>query len=358
MAGQPALPEVQPALAEVLPHLAPSLRPPLEAAGRAAGQPWEEIRLRSGCPLGVTLSDGEVWLDASGRQVRDAAAARIVSAGEVRRTVEIITGSSLYAWENELRQGFLTLPGGHRVGLCGWVLARGNAIEAFRAVTSLNVRIARDVLGAADAVMPWILDPGGLPHNTLLFSPPGAGKTTVLRDLVRQLSQVRPDGSGGLRVAVVDERLELAGAAVAPGAAAGGGAEGVAGLRPAGRQLGPRVDVLAGCPKATGLLLVIRTMSPQVVVCDEVGRPEDGPVLRETLHAGVRVVVTAHGGRFSDLFGRAVLRQLVREGFFGRIVRLGRSRGPGTVEEIWDGRTGDLLMPASGRRGTVLALRG
>lgn len=313
---------------EVLPFLAPALRRVLAAAPTPAA--WLEIRLGVGRPLLVVTPDGDAFLAPDGRPVPDPERAYRVDEDDVRRTVELMSGSSLYALEEELRQGFLTLPGGHRVGLCGRAVVRGTAY-ALRDIVSLNVRLARQVPGAADAVLPWLVDAGGLPHSTLVVSPPGAGKTTLLRDLARQLSYGRPDlGRPGLRVGVVDERCELA-----------GGCRG----RPA-LDLGPRTDVLEGCPKAVGLSLLLRAMGPQVVVTDEVGRPEDAEALAEAARAGVRVLASAHAGSLGEAARRPVLRELLASACFGRLVLLSRAHGPGTVEEVRDG-SGALVRAAA-----------
>ncbi len=324
---------------EVLPLLAPGLRRVLGAAARKLAErpagpdgalwPWEEIRLRAGRPLSVSGPWGDAFVDREGRLVRDPGCGCIVSDEDVRRTLELMSGSSLYALEEELRQGFLTLPGGHRVGLGGRAVLADGEVRALRDIASLNVRIARAVQGAADALLPLILDGGGLPLNTLIFSPPGAGKTTLLRDLARQIATGRPDlACPGVAVAVADERLELSG--YGPG-----GPE---------LDLGPRADVLAGCPKAWAMTVLLRAMAPRVVVTAELGRPEDAEAVADALRAGVRVLASAHAGSLEEVLERPALRPLVAGGAFQRLVLLGRSRGPGTVEGVWDAR-GEPVVP-------------
>ncbi len=280
----------------------------LLAAGPAG--PWEEIRLRLGRPVGVVTTHGEFLLDG---------ASRPMTARDLEECLSRASGSSLYACEEELRQGFLTLAGGHRLGICGRAVVEGGRLRTLRQVTSLNLRLARGVPGAAGRILPLLVAEGRL-LGTLVFSAPGAGKTTFLRDLVRQASTGAP--SAGLRpsrVAVLDERFELAGGC------------------PPAFDLGPRTDVLSGCPRPAGVEILLRAMNPEVVVTDELGRPEDAGAVEDLLRCGVAVVASAHAGSLDQLLRRPALRPLVAGGAFGRFVLLTRSHGPGTVGGVWTG---------------------
>lgn len=309
------------------------LAPPLQALlQRARPLDLLEIRLRTGGPVGLVTVQADGFLTSAGTMTAASADAVRAEAAWVDETFSRVAQGSVYAWEDELRQGFITLPGGHRVGVVGRVVAEGGRLQTLRKVTMLNLRVARAVTGVAARVAPLLQAECGW-LSTLLISPPGAGKTTLLRDLVRIIAS----GTGGLpgcQVAVVDERSEVA-----------GGVEGVPQF-----DLGPRTDVLDGAPKAEGVLLVIRSMGPRVVAVDEIGRPEDAHAVFEALHAGVTVLATVHGRSLADVAARPSLRPLLAAGAFRRAVILSRRGGVGTVEQVlrWEG-DGDVDAAAGGR---------
>lgn len=307
-------------LQEVLPFLAPDLRGLLRSTA-VQPQELEELRLRAHRPLHLVHRRGDGFLTSDGRLTADPTRAHIVSDAELQFTFQLVARGSVYAWEEELRGGFITLPGGHRVGVCGRAIVEGGRLRSLRPVAGLNIRLARAVPGIAAGVLPLLVGPDGGVHSTLLLSPPQAGKTTLLRDLVRLISTgVAGLGLTGQKVAVVDERSELAGCI-----------DGVP-----QRDLGPRTDVLDGCPKAEGMMLMIRALSPQVLAVDEIGRPEDAAAVLEALLAGVAILSTAHGRDPAELLRRPSLAQMLTAGAFRRAVRLSRRHGPGTVDQVWD----------------------
>lgn len=278
-----------------------------------AAAPLEEIRVRAGKPLQLCFTGYERLIYAAGG--RPAA-----SAEDCAETLSRVCERSLYAWEEELRRGFITLPGGYRVGVCGRAIGTGGAIERMTDVTSLNFRISRAVPGAATPVLPYLADGDGLPYSTLVLSSPGCGKTTLLRDLARQCACGGP-GIRPCRVAVVDARYELAGCI-----------RGVPQF-----DLGPRTDVLSGCGKADGMRLMVTTMSPQVLVADELSSEQDVSAAQEAAACGVRLLAGVHAGSPEMLLARSPLRELLQARLFDRYVLLGRSRGVGTVEGVFNG---------------------
>ncbi|HLS88057.1 MAG TPA: stage III sporulation protein AA [Sphingobacteriaceae bacterium] len=310
---------------EIAPHLAPPVRRVLDQAPAALLARAVELRLRAGGPLQLVLAAGDVFLDHRGRPCPPAEAYRI--SGQVLADCwQAACRGSVYAWEEETRQGFLTLPGGHRLGLAGRFAVENGRVLRLRHVGGIAVRLCRAVPGCADPVLPSLVDrKRGTVHHTLIYSPPGAGKTTLLRDLVRQISTGVPAlGLPGRRVAVIDERSEVA--ACREGAAQ--------------HDLGPRTDVLDGVPKAEGILMALRALNPEVIAFDEIGHPAEAEGVLAALYAGVRVITTAHGSSRETLARRPALRELAPVGVFARFVRLAYRRGPGFVAAVEGGARG------------------
>lgn len=266
----------------------------------------QEIRLRAGYPI-ILLYDG-----------KEKILPMKVSERGIRETLDYVSNYSLYAYENELKQGFITIEGGHRVGMAGQVLIENGRVKNLKQISSLNVRVSHEIVGCADKLFPYITHNKQMYH-TLLISPPRCGKTTLLRDLIRQIS----DGNEwvkGCTVGVVDERSELAGCY-----------QGIP-----QNHMGMRTDVLDGCPKADGMLMLIRSMSPQVVAVDEIGAPEDIQAIKYAMHCGCKMIATVHGESLEELQRKPLLEQMMREQCFERYVLLCNRSSVGEIAGIYD----------------------
>ncbi len=272
----------------------------------------QEIRLRAGYPIILFYKNKEQILPMNGTE-------RII-----RETLDYVSNYSLYAYENELRQGFITIEGGHRIGMAGQVIIEDKKIKNLKQVSSLNVRISHEILNCADKLFPYITHNKQMYH-TLIISPPRCGKTTLLRDLIRQIS----DGNKwvkGCTVGVVDERSELAGC--------------YRGIPQ--NQMGMRTDVLDGCPKADGMLMLVRSMSPQVIAVDEIGAPEDVQAIKYAMHCGCKMIATVHGETLEEIQRKPLFEQLVNERCFERYVVLQNETHVGEIAGIYD-MYGELL---------------
>lgn len=265
----------------------------------------QEIRLRTGKPLTVLYKGKEKLL-------------MKVEQEELRETLEYISNYSLYAYENEMRQGFITIEGGHRVGMAGKVVMEEGKIKNLKYISSINIRVAHEIKGCADKIFPYITKERQICH-TLIISPPRCGKTTLLRDMIRQIS----NGNRwvkGVPVGVVDERSELGGCYMGT----------------AQNDLGIRTDILDCCPKADGMLMLIRSMSPQVIAVDEIGAREEICAIEYALHCGCKMLATAHGISMEEMKKKPFFEQMIREKRFERYIVLGNEHRIGEISGIYD----------------------
>jgi len=313
------------AVSDILPVLPLHIRHMLINLPQSIKENVEEIRIRQGRPLVLGLSGEDVFLDPGGKPVKLAVDAYKVTAKDMERLIQLISGSSIYALEEELKNGFITLPGGHRAGITGKAVLEKGTVRTLKYFSGCNIRVCREITGAASGLMPYLINKKCRDiYHTLLISPPRCGKTTVLRDIIRQISSGIPGLElPGLAVGLVDERSEIAGCY-----------KGVPQL-----DVGVRTDVLDGCPKAEGMMMLLRSMSPRVIAADEIGRREDVDALEEVLNAGVKVLITAHGSSLADLVERPVMEKVINHKMVDRIVILSRFRGAGTIENIIDGKS-------------------
>ena len=259
-------------LVQILP---PWMRQDVERLGK---QTMLELRIRLGKPPELVLGRESIWLDQR-CQMEDL-------------NYVINTASRYSPWAAEsIQEGYLTAPGGHRIGICGQAVVHGNQVKGIRQPESLCIRVARDFEGIAEN-----LNGKG---SILIIGPPGSGKTTLLRDLIRQISQEET-------VSVVDERGELF---------------------PQGAfDLGNRLDVLTGCPKRDGIMMVLRTMGPATIAVDEITAREDCEALAYAGWCGVRLLATVHGGSLEDLRRKPLYKPLLEGQLFDRFVVMDRDK--------------------------------
>ncbi len=271
----------------------------------------EELRLRVGQPPTVLLAEGEAALP-----YFDADAC--VSAHDLAQMVDTLTDYSRYACAETLRQGYLCLSGGFRLGVCGTAVLREGRVAGIRDISSAALRIVTERIGLADALAPQLFAAGHF-QSTLLLSPPGGGKTTLLRDLIRRLS-LGDEGHAALRVAVVDERGELA-------VSTDGAAQ---------MSLGTHTDVLSLCPKVQGIAMVLRAMNPQVIAVDEITAAEDIAAMAQAANCGAALLATMHAAEVDELRRKPLWPALDAAKVFSRAVIIS---GAGTerryrVEEL------------------------
>lgn len=295
-------------LQEIRSMLPPRLKDVLFSPGSAPNNlqydKLQEIRLRAEKPL-ILMYDGRERIFEN----------MIVTVEEVRQCLQYISEYSLYAHQEDIRQGFITVAGGHRVGLAGQVLLENGHITGQKYIASVNIRVAHQMKGCADSVMEFVWKDRRLAH-TLIISPPACGKTTLLRDIIRQLSY----GHCGppKKIGVVDERSEIAACH-----------EGVP-----QNDVGPRTDVLDCATKSEGMMMLIRSMSPEVIAIDEIGGQADAAAVEYLMNCGCTVFATVHGLSLPQIRQRPFIGQLLGSNGFERVILLSGRRGTGTVEEL------------------------
>lgn len=270
----------------------------------------EEIRMRVNRKVYIKCHDKEYTLMLNGQPF-------VMDKAMIKREVTVISKSSFYAFEDEISQGYITVKGGHRIGLCGEAVLRNGTVKTLKNINGINFRIAREIYGAGECLLPYITDENTVKH-TLIAAPPAVGKTTVLRDLARIFGN--GEGVNSVNVGIADERSELSGCF-----------SGVPQL-----HIGEKTDVICGCSKAEGMMMLIRSMAPQLIITDEIGKKADAEAMLEAMNCGVKVIASVHGDDWKGLKKRPFVNDLLKDGFFERIIFLDRKNASLYAKAVYD----------------------
>lgn len=313
---------------QVLNFICPNVRRGLMEIPEDRLHKIEEIRMRSGRPLMLCGAQGEWFVGADHNATDGHDGIITITSNDIANTLELMSEKSIYAFQDEIKNGFITLKEGHRVGICGRAVLENNKVKTLRDISGLNIRISREIVGCSESVAKYVIKNQKDVYNTLIISPPSCGKTTIIRDLARLI------GSGnnklnfmGIRVGIVDERCEIASCYKGTPQ----------------KNIGTRTDVIDGCSKSEGILMLLRSMSPQVIITDEIGDEGDADSVRKLINAGVRIIATVHGYNLSELKVRKEVLKMLDEKVFERFVVLGNKKGPGTLEEVIDCNSKQIL---------------
>lgn len=260
----------------------------------------EEIRIRNGKTIFLKIGQEEIQTNC------------IVHTEEILEILQKICDNSIYTYQNQICNGYITIKGGHRVGITGNVVIKEGQVTNISHIYSLNFRVARSVLGCSIPILKYILNiSGNTVYNTMIISPPGRGKTTILRDLIRNLSNGIPEYHfHGMNIGVVDERGEIA--AMYRGIPQ--------------NDIGQRTDVLDNISKDLGMKMLVRSMSPKVIVADEIGTVQDIEAIEYAICSGVKGIFTAHSSGIEDVIQNPILGKLYEQNMIDRILVIGENR--------------------------------
>lgn len=266
----------------------------------------EEIRIRNSKPIILKLNNSEKIIN------------YIVQTEDVLKILQSICENSIYSYQNQICEGFITIKGGHRIGITGSAVIENNKVKNINYISNLNFRIARQIIGCSNNIIKEIINQEeNTIYNTLIVSPPGAGKTTLLRDIIRNLSNGTEEITGK-NIGVVDERGEIA--AMYKGIPQ--------------NDLGIRTDIIENIKKSVGMKMLIRSMAPEIIVADEIGSKEDVQEINYAICSGIKGIFTAHGNLLEDLKLNPAIAELIEKYIFERLIFLDKNN-KGKVNKIY-----------------------
>lgn len=280
-----------------------------------------EIRLRIDSPIFIKSISGDYFLDKDRKSKKVVNDFYKIKKRDIDETVSNLTLNSIHAFEKEMKSGFITIEGGHRVGFGGDCIYDMDKFKGYKNITSLNIRISKEFKGCSERYLKHFIKNSDEIYNTLILGPPLSGKTTFIRDLSKNLSNgfLNPPFNG-CDVTIIDERGEIS--SVYNGVAQ--------------TDVGVRTDILAYCMKTEGFLMSIRSLSPKIIICDELGSKDDFEIIQYALKSGVNIISTAHGSSIEDVKKNIYLKDIFENKFFDRIVILKDRKNPSSVKEIYD----------------------
>jgi stage III sporulation protein AA len=306
---------------DILPFVIASIKNVLLKIDNEILDNLEEIRLRVNKPLMVFYKNMDWFVTGEGLLTKDISASYLVAQQEILKTMELMSENSVYAYQDEIRAGYLTLRGGHRVGLCGKTIIQEGQVRNIKDFNGLNIRVAKEISDCSKHIIKFIIKNSSDIYNTLIIGPPQCGKTTILRDIAKIMSNGATDYDfRGLKVGIVDERSEIAAC--------------FKGIPQ--NDVGFRTDIMDGCPKTLGMEMLLRSMSPNIIITDEIGTQGDKAAILKVLNSGIKIISSAHGYSITELKMREELLALIKSGVFERYIVLSSIYGPGTLEEVVD----------------------
>lgn len=274
----------------------------------------QEIRINANKPIIINYNNKEIIGEVIFRKE------------DIETMVRRISSFSLFAFSEEIKNGYITINGGHRIGICGECTVEDGKVIGIKNISALVIRINKEIRGCSNNIIKYLIYKDMI-KNTLIISPPKCGKTTLIRDITRNIS-TGTFGITGKKVVVVDERSEIAACYF-----------GIPQM-----DIGIRTSALDACPKSHGIMMAVRTLSPEVVVCDEIGLQSDIDALMMALSSGVSIVASIHGESITDYENRVLLSRAIENKIFEIIVVLSCKDGVGTIDEVFDYKNKKFLF--------------